>query len=384
MERQLTLAQIQSRLLSQDFTQLPFSDLLQNISDDPQLQQFAPDGICQIDPRNGTLVIYNSARAKRIHTTASPNPNNLVDCACPICDGHVGDILDYAEHSEGFTFVNKNLYPIFLPIDELPCESADYFEHQDPEHRGRSSYGFHLLQWTSSIHTRDWHNMPFGDALISFQRLAAIEHSLLHQPSEFMSRSMIQMAQQSVSGYVSVIKNYGAAAGASLTHGHQQIGYSNILPQQFFNNLRFRKRNDKPFSQFILEENPKELQVWDFGEVLLVVPYFMKRPFDMLLLVKDTEVRYLHQLSDKQQQQVVKAIQAVCASLIALMQQMGKVPAFNFMVNNGPGCGLYIEFLAKTQLMGGFEQIGLYVCQANPKACAEELRTQIAQQLNSG
>jgi len=59
------------------------------------------------------------------------------------------------------------------------------------------------------------------------------------------------------------------------------------------------------------------------------------------------------------------------------MEQMGLPPAYNMIVNNGPGCGLYLEFLPKTQMMGGYEQIGLFVCQANATDCAQLLRQEI-------
>lgn len=52
-------------------------------------------------------------------------------------------------------------------------------------------------------------------------------------------------------------------------------------------------------------------------------------------------------------------------------------PAYNMIINNGPGCGLYLEFLPQTQKMGGYEQIGLFVCQANAADSAKQLREQI-------
>ncbi|WP_052074759.1 hypothetical protein [Shewanella mangrovi] len=373
--------------ISNDITTLQFEQLLQHISNDPQLKLFAPDGVCQIDPRNGNLVVYNSARAKRPMTHAATRASSqatdhmahhVAEKPCPICNGQSADIIDIAEQSEGFTFISKNLYPIFHPIEYIPDELPDYFQHQDPYHQGRASYGFHLLQWTSSIHERDWHNLPLADAIICLRRLAAVEATLLYQPTDFMAQSGKLMEDKQVSGYVSIIKNYGASAGASLVHGHQQIAYSNILPQHFFNNLCFRKRHDRAFSQYMIEENPAELLVKDYGELQLMVPYFMKRPLDMLLIFKDCQKRYLHQLDDDELWQLALGIQQAIRAIMQLMTDMGMEPAFNMIINNGPGCGLYVEFLPKTQMMGGYEQIGLFVCQANPYDNAKTLRAHIA------
>lgn len=377
MRQQLKREDAEKLLLSNDISKLEFAQLLDNISHDEQLCKSSPDGICQIDPRNGNLVIYNSSRAKRIYSINNNIHSTSDDETCPICKGQSSQIFDLAQQSEGFTFINKNIFPIFHPIEEIPYEDSDYFLHPDSDHVGRSSYGFHLLQWTSSIHHKDWHNMPFADAFIALSRLATLEETLLYQPSNFMSHSVMKMKESVVSGYVSIIKNFGAAAGASLSHGHQQIAYSNILPQRFFNNLRFRKRNNKSFSDFMLSENPRNLLVKDYGEVVLLVPYFMKRPLDMLLIIKDTDKRYLHQLSELEKQQVTKGIQEATSAIIILMENMGLDPAYNMIVNNGPGCGLYFEFLPQTQRMGGYEHIGLFVCQANTYDSAKLLREQI-------
>lgn len=376
--KQLSLEQAQQVLLSEQIEQLEFTQLLNNIKEDPKLQAYSPDGVCQIDPRNGNLVIYSSSRAHRVHTTIDDVISVDEQGDCPICAGHTSQIFDLCEHSQGFSFINKNIFPIFHPIEHLPEENADYFQHQDTEHKGRASYGFHLLQWTSSIHHLDWFNMPIDDALLAFKQLAKLESHLLRQPSDFMSRSKMRVSSEDVSGYVSIIKNFGAAAGASLSHGHQQIAYSNILPQRFYNNLRFKQRNGRSFSQFMLDENPKHLTVKNYGKVTLLVPYFMKRPLDMKLMLNNSEKRYLHQLDEEELQQVSLAISQAMRAIIELMQEMDMTPAFNMVINNGPGCGLYIEFIVQTQKMGGYEHIGLFVCQGNAKHSAKQLRERIA------
>ncbi len=66
----------------------------------------------------------------------------------------------------------------------------------------------------------------------------------------------------------------------------------------------------------MLQENPKNLLVKDYGEVVLIVPYFMKRPLDMMLLVKDSSKCYLHQLNEIEQQQVSQAIQEALRLLL--------------------------------------------------------------------
>ena len=42
-----------------------------------------------------------------------------------------------------------------------------------------------------------------------------------------------------------------------------------------------------------------------------------------------------------------------------------------------PGAGIYFEFLPLTQETGGFEQLGLSICQSEPAVAAAQLRETI-------
>ena len=63
---------------------------------------------------------------------------------------------------------------------------------------------------------------------------------------------------------------------------------------------------------------------------------------------------------------------------MAIMPAIGKNTAYNITVSNGPGAGLYCEFLPYTQEMGGFEHLGLWVCQNSPGRVVPHLRKQLA------
>lgn len=385
--QQLKLEAIEALISARNVDDLSIRDIMADILDDAQMAAYLPDSLCQIDPRTGDVIVYNSSRATRLHTTASTAALDNRDVNCPICAAKSTGVIDLQPLSEGFTFINKNLYPILHPLENVEEDAQAEPLYPDPFHHGRSSYGMHLLQWTSSIHDRDWHNMPLADCLICFDRLAVLEHKLLTDSEGFMPASdrvlhklphragEVEIAAESKTfGYVSIIKNFGHAAGASLSHGHQQIGFSNIMPQRYFNNFSFLQRNGQTFSAYMLRENPQRLMVRDFGHAVLIVPYFMKRPLNMLVLVKDQSKQYIHQLTPDERRDTVMAMVAAIQAIITLMQQMGKAPAYNININNGPGAGVYLELLASTQLTGGFEHIGLWVCQANPNEVAAQLR----------
>lgn len=354
---------VKAVLQSSSIEELTMREIYDFFQKEDSLSNYKPESVFQIDPRNGELIVYNSSRATRPHRT-DPEPKQVLpENACPICSGKTTGIMDIAELSSGFTFINKNMFPIFFPFDD------------DPHNRmGSVSFGLHFLQWTSSVHTHDWHNMPVKDLKIVMQRLAALERKLLLESGSLMPTSEFSSEEKPTYGYVSIIKNYGKIAGGSLAHGHQQIVASNIMPKQFYNNWNFYVSHKLNFTSFLLNENPEDLLVKDYGPAVLIVPYFMRRPYDIFLVLKDTAKMFLHELNDEELTAVTTAWQETVRVLLQLLHNFGKEEAYNVTVNNGPGAGLYLEFLPFTQLIGGYEKIGLWVCQESPFKAAETIR----------
>ncbi|HRD48024.1 MAG: hypothetical protein JNK95_08370 [Candidatus Competibacter sp.] len=376
MAQQLSWEMLQSIVQSESIESLSMQQLNALFHAEEEMIPFLPDSICQIDPRNGDLIVYNSTRARRPHdSNLRTIPSESVENPCVICQGKTTGVVDVAQLSQGATFINKNLFPIIYPLQPILDEYCRQPLYPDPTHEGRVSYGLHFLQWTSSQHDQDWHTLSLDDGLIVLQRLAVLEQKLLYESEGLMPPSEMPPSRKPTHGFVSIIKNYGQPAGGSLTHGHQQIGYSNIMPSRFYNNGCFAQRHQgNSFSRYLLCDNPAELTVRDYGEAVLVVPYFMRRPYDMLLLVKETRRQYLHELTDAEMRAVTQGIQDGMRALLRIMPLLGREPAFNLTVNNGPGAGLYLEFLAHTQEMGGFEQLGLWVCQESTTNAAAYLR----------
>ncbi|MBN1657842.1 MAG: hypothetical protein JXA93_05545 [Anaerolineae bacterium] len=308
-----------------------------------------PDGTCAVDPRTGDVIVHTSARSRRPHDnrpdspempTASPRP-------CPICRGETTGIVDVAPLpvSESQTFINENLFPVLYPWpgDEQPAR------------------GMHFVQWTSTLHDRDWHNLPVADCAVVMARLAALESALLSGAPDD-------------AGWVLIIKNYGHPVGASLAHGHQQILWSNLLPRRLAGNARFEREQGEPLAAHLLRENPRELTVVDYGPALLAVPYFMRRPYDTVLVVKDKRKAHLCELDDDEIAAVAHGWHDATRAMHHVLRGLDREVAYNVLANNGPGAGLYFEFLPYTQEVGGLEHLGMYICQETPAAAAEELR----------
>jgi len=361
VKQQLTYEILNTILEAQDIEVLSIDQITDYFLDEGTIARFAPDGVCQTDPRNGDRITYNSARARR------PHDNRPIDSGsdhlddekeCIICQGRTTNVVDVKDLSEGFTFINKNLYPIFYPSNKEKTIMVD----DECEQENASScrvQGYHFLQWTSSYHDKDWHNMPLDDRVTVMRRLAALEKKML---------------TGSNNKFISIIKNFGRLVGGSLDHGHQQIGVSNIMPNRCRQNKQFQERQGETFSAYMLRENPPNLVIKDYGSAVLITPYFMRRPYDMLLILKDTKKPYLHFLNNDEFAAISDGWQDAIRIMLTVMPQIGREIAYNVTAHNGPGAGLYFEFLPYTQEMGGFEHLGLYLCQSNPQAAASFAR----------
>jgi galactose-1-phosphate uridylyltransferase len=358
---------IQSRRID-DLSAVELNELFRQESG---ITAFLPDGTFATDPRNGDRILFNAARARRPHDNR-PSATGLLpsDAGCIICQGLTTGIVDVAELSQGATFINKNLFPVLFPFalgqaaGNMPDNGA--------------ARGLHFLQWTSSLHDKDWHNMPAGDRLIVMERLAALEDKLVRESAALLSAHEMPAGEDHGNGSVLITKNYGRLVGGSLIHGHQQIALSSVRPRRFDDNVSFERSRGETFSAYLQRENPRNLTIKDYGPAVLLAPYFMRRPYDMMLLLKDTSRRYLHHLDEAELRAVADGWRDAILVMRAIMPSIDRETAYNILTNSGPGAGLYFEFQPYTQEFGGFEQLGLLICQAEPASVAERVRQVLA------
>lgn len=351
---------------AEDVSDLSLADLQRLFRQEQGVGRSLPDGRFQIDPRNGEHILFVTSRHERPQDTRPPAEQDpQVARNCPICRGQTTGIVDVAQLSTGTTFINKNLYPVFFPFSKQEEDDIKGLIKQSPGPKAQTVTGLHFLQWTSSEHDVDWHNLSLEDGVVVIDRLAALE------------RKLLEPGQGSDDRYVVITKNYGRLVGSSVAHGHQQIALSSVMPGRYADNARFKAQHGETFAAYMLRENPADLIVRDYGPVLLLVPYFMRRPYDMMLIVKDVSKQFLHQLSAAELRAVAAGWRDAIQAIMAVIPRIGREVAYNVISNNGRGAGFFFEFLPYTQESGSFEHLGLTISEAEPAAAARELRAEI-------
>ena len=106
MRRELDRDGLARILQAEDVEQLAFPSLLDLFREEEGIADSAPDGLCQIDPRNGHRILFNSSRARRPHDNRPGREVQDPARPCVVCQGCTTGVIDVAELSEGFTFFN--------------------------------------------------------------------------------------------------------------------------------------------------------------------------------------------------------------------------------------------------------------------------------------
>jgi galactose-1-phosphate uridylyltransferase len=102
----------------------------------------------------------------------------------------------------------------------------------------------------------------------------------------------------------------------------------------------------------------------------------MRRPFNVMVLL-DTRAEYLHELTTEALSDLTKAMQMVIKSIHVLLPDLGREISYNLALHSGPNNHVYAEFFPMVQTTGGFERIGLWICQLSAEHAAAQLRAYI-------
>jgi UDPglucose--hexose-1-phosphate uridylyltransferase len=344
-----------------------YDDLARAVSEHPEIPDNRPLSRAAVDPRTGERVVFCTARARRPHDHDRPtSPADPRECI--VCSGKTTSVLDRASLTGGDeTFINMNLFPIVYPGDGEPFPSGAETVGLEGERAG----GIHFLQWSSTRHDRDVHNMPPEDVAILLERLARLEKVCLHD-----SAGLMPEVSHGHHGYFSVIKNVGRMVGGSLLHGHQQMIHTSMRPRRVEENAGFLVRHGEPFARHLMRENPADLTVMSYpGGARLVVPWFMKRPLDMILALDGPSDREnLHDLDAGERLSLARGLVDMTRAVTRLMPRLGREVAYNVVVHTGPVGALYVEILPYMQERGGYESAGIIICQGEPHDTAEMIR----------
>ncbi len=260
-----------------------------------------------------------------------------------------------------------NKYPAFV-------QGSDLKTWRVGPYRALEAAGYHEI-----LATR-WHNQHEAK-----QRLELFSMNL----EALVLRYRQLKVQQSIN-YIQIIKNYGAAGGASLEHPHHQIFTTPVLPGDVHDMLhgaeQYAKANGRDVFSALLEFEMQEgVRVVGANDGFVALcPFASRVPFEVWVLPKKPEP-FFEELDLAGRRQLAELLQDVLRRLYVGLGD----PAYNYLIHSAPcdDTGFvcdkslfghfrwHIQIFPRLTTWGGFELgTGLEINTIVPEEAAEYLR----------
>ncbi|HDI07925.1 MAG TPA: DUF4921 family protein [Candidatus Bathyarchaeota archaeon] len=266
---------------------------------------------------------------------------------------------DGFRHKDWLVRCVPNLYPAFTP------PTRDDVRRK----RGLSeAWGHHEVLIESPNH--DEHP---GNARVS---------QLIHVVNAYIDRLKTLSAKPYVE-YVSIFRNHGVDAGASLSHAHSQIIAMPFVPTTVKAELKasrisYRKNGGCVFCDIIKRERRSERFIWENQSFVVFAPWASVHPLAFWIFPKK-HVSTPAQMRKKEVEAFARTLRICLGALKTLVNN----PAYNYGFHIAPAKDAeakkyyhwHLEVYPKLAIWAGFEKsTGVYINTVPPEDSAEELR----------
>lgn len=228
-----------------------------------------------------------------------------------------------------------------------------------------SGYGFHEVIIETPLHERKL--TDFTDK----------ETDLLM--TAYRDRAIHYWKQPDIQ-FVSLFKNWGKQAGASLEHTHSQLIALPLMPPSIKRESdAIHKKGKCSYCEIVRMESSNERSIYENEYFIAFAPYCSKVPFEVWFLPKE-HVSHLGAMSDEMLHSLGIAIRYV----LSRMETVLISPAYNYMffqLLNDDSYHLNIRLQPVTSKMAGFEKnTDIFINTMPPEKAAEYLKNGISGQ----
>ena len=303
---------------------------------------------------------------------------------CPLCLGNEhltppailvylksGGGIKKSRDKDGFRHKNwlirciPNLYPAFAP----PTGKAGKMQIMKSDDLA-VAIGHHEVLVESPIH-----NEHPANARTS--QLTHVINAYIDRLRELSSKPYVK--------YVSIFRNHGLKAGASLSHAHSQVIATPFIPRIVKEELeaskKFWTKNKKCIFCDILE---KELDgprlILENADYVVFAPWASVNPLEFWIIPKKHEATLL-ELSQTDVKTLAKTLKACLNGLKKLLHDPPYNYGFHLAINKSSRrfYHWHLEIYPRLAIWAGFEKsTGMYINTVTPEAAAESLRNTIS------
>jgi len=252
--------------------------------------------------------------------------------------------------------VVPNLYPAFTPpkADETKVEQNSFVLER--------ATGHHEVLIESPKH--DEH---IGVAPVS---------QTVHVVNAYIDRFK-ELACKPYVKYVSIFRNHGLEAGASLSHTHTQLIATCMIPKTVEDELkvseaRFKKDKECTFCKIIEKETKGARFIWQNNDFVVFAPWASVHPFEFWLFPKEHQCCLL----DLSASQIKSLAEAMRVSLGGLKSMLND-PPYNFGFHQicSEHYHWHLEVYPRLSIWAGFEKsTGMFINVVSPEDAAKHLQ----------
>jgi len=331
-------------------------------------------------------VVIATQRARRPtdFTKTQKPPQTQNTATCPMCPGneHMTPpaILIYQEHNEHITKtqdkngnrtknwqirVIPNLYPAFTPpthkITQTQIKENNSFAY---------AVGHHEVIIESPNHNEH-------PANASLPQLTLVINAYIDRLKTLSQKPYVK--------YVSIFRNHGIEAGASLSHAHSQLIATPFTPKTVQEEIKTSKHYYKQhktckFCDIIKQEQKSPRHILENKHYTVFAPYASINPLEFWILPKQHQPT----LEDMTKTQITAFAQTLKTTLNALKTLVNDPPYnYGFHLTTDKKEEKYyhwhLEVYPKLAIWAGFEKsTGIYINTITPETTAETLRKTIS------
>jgi UDPglucose--hexose-1-phosphate uridylyltransferase len=327
-------------------------------------------------------VVIATERSRRPSDLAKPHPEANKNAVCPMCVGNEamtppaamilqkinGEIKQTQDPQQGerikdwLVRVIPNMYPAFTPPKQLQ-DTEQIFRSDD----FGSAIGHHEVVVESPNHDED-------PADAELPQLELVIKAYIDRFKELSSKPYVK--------YVSIFRNFGLEAGASMSHTHSQIIATPMVPaviteEQQAAKAYHEKEGQCIFCDIIEQERKGPRLVLENGGFVVFTPYASVNPMEFWVLPK----RHSANIADLTAEEIKAFAEALKSSLSALKTLLND-PPYNYGIHQtltvDGSYHWHLEVYPKLATWAGFEKsTGVYINTVTPEAAAESLKKQL-------
>lgn len=329
-------------------------------------------------------VVIAIERSRRPTDFAKSRAEGAKSSVCPMCVGNEsmtppalmlylkenGEIKKAKEPLTGERPKNwlvrciPNLYPAFSP-PKTPADAEHFMQSNNLAY----AIGHHEVLVESPNHDED-------PADAELPQLENVINAYVDRLRELSAKPYVK--------YVSIFRNYGQEAGASLSHAHSQIIATPIIPTTIREELAASKtfysaHKKCAFCDIIEREAKGPRLILDNSDFTVFAPYASINPMEFWIAPKKHAANMLNLTPSE----VSMFAQTLKASLKALKDLVNDPPynyGFHLAINKDAQdyYHWHLEVYPKLSIWAGFEKsTGIYINTVPPETAASELKKAI-------